>query len=388
MSDPVEVLGNALAARGNDRRARAAVYLNRRARPGGRSGAWLSEVGFYADRPFAYAAADASNLLPAEDEPRQVTRIEIHLYGAARDYARLTSALAVDRAVRSTRAQGQSGRAPYPEVPDYLGAADLLDDTSVPEKTEALLGRMRTAGSGVAYHAVVTRAGAVYIPAPLDRACVTGDAPDVNAEVVVAVAIEGACYMPRDGTTPVDAPLTEAQMRSLAVVIAKVHAAHTGVSLAWGSGLRASAGIEGVASGVTQTWLERTESARADILARVTREGAYDVASEVFLRNTPPPSRRAEAQAALGTTDTLGRAALLLGAYADVAADDRAAAMQEPVRTRFFVERARAAHREAADAGAEAAHVAQAPTLAAPPPPATATAPFVYDYLTGRWGDQ
>ena len=383
MSPPSEVLQNALTARGTSRRARAPVYLNRRGHAAGRHGAWLSEIGFLASAPFAYAEADDTNLLPAPGEPRLISRVEIHLYGAARDYQRLTSQLAVDRVERSTRSPGQAGVAPYPDVQGYLGAGDLGDDTTVPEKTARLLGAMRAVNSGTAYHTVITRAGAVYVTAPLDRPVLVGDAPDSS----VAVAVEGACYRPREGATAVDAPLTEAQLVALAVLVAKVRAAHPGVALAWGEGLRFSGGAEGPVSG-TEPWLTRSADARAAFIARVEREGAYDVATEVFLRNPPPPSRRAEAQVAIGHVDTAGESSLLLGAYAEIAAEDRAASMQENPRTRYFVSRARAAHREA-DASAEAAaHAAAAPALAAPPAPATNSGPFVYDYLTGRWGNQ
>lgn len=359
------------------------MYLNRRGHTAGRPGAWLSEIGFLASAPFAYAEADDTNLLPAPGEPRSITRVEIQLYGAARDYQRLTSTLAVDQVERSTRAPGQAGVAPYPGVPGYLGAGDLGSDTSVAEKTAWLLGAMRTVNSGTAYHAVITRAGAVYVTAPLDRPVLVGDAPDTS----VAVAVEGACYRPRDGASAVDAPLTEAQLTSLAVLVAKVHAAHPGITLAWGEGLRFSGGTEGPVSG-TEPWFTRSADARTAFLARVEREGAYDVATEVFLRNPPPPSRRAEAQVAIGHVDTAGESSLLLGAYAEIAAEDRAASMQENPRTRYFVARARAAHREA-DASAEAAaRAASAPALATPPAPATNTGPFVYDYATGRWGDQ
>lgn len=396
MTTPEDVLRQALTSSARARRAAVPVYLNRRTQPVGRPAAWLSEIGFYAALPFDYAEVDPSNTLPsadasppASDAPRFVRRIELHLYGAARDCRRLASGLAVDQVVRGARADGQAGRALYPGETEYLGAADLRDDTSVPAKTTELLGAMRAAGSGTAYHAVVTRAGAVYMTAPLDRPVPPGAAPDATADETVAVALEGAGRMRNriDRDTPEDAPLTAPQLASLAVLVAKLRAAFPDVPLDWTSGLRASPGPEGgVPSG--DVWLARDPAARALLLDLVRREPAYDAATQVFRRTPPPASRRGEAQAALGTVDTVGRSSLLLGAYADVAAQSRAGAMREPERTRFFVERARAAHAEGDDALAMAARASRGTQLTTPPPPARNTSPFVYDYESGRWGDE
>lgn len=383
MSPPAEVLQNALTSRGRDRRSRASVYLNRRGRHGVRAGAWLSEVGFYSQFPFAYSAADESNLLPREDDPIAVDRVELHLYGAARDYLRLGSQSAEDRVVRTSRRTGQTGVAPYPDLPGYVGAADLQDDTSLPEKTSQLLGLQRTGGSGTAYHVVVTRAGAVYVTAPFDQPSALAQAPQTS----LVVALEGACYRPAEGGDILDAPLTEPQLASLSVLVAKIKAAHPALALTWGEGLRYLAGPQGAASS-RDLWLVRSTEAQVGFLERVSREGVYDVSREVYLRNPPPTSRRAEAQVAMGQTSTAGESSLLLGSYADIAAEDRSNSMQEPVRTRYFVARARAAHTEADSAGEAAAHVAGAPALTAPPAPATNSSPFVYNYITGRWGNE
>jgi uncharacterized protein YggE len=99
-----EVLRTALTDQARTRERRAAVYLNVRPRSRARSGRWLSEVGFLADLPFAYAVLDPANALPDDgNEGRSVDRILLVPYGLQRDLLRLEGASPADRAVRATR---------------------------------------------------------------------------------------------------------------------------------------------------------------------------------------------------------------------------------------------------------------------------------------------
>lgn len=377
MTTPAEVLGDAHTAAARIQRSRTLRYLNRDVAPGAR-GAWLSEVGFYVDLPFSYGVADTSNYHAPDGEGRNVEAISIELYGLARDAARFASTEAADNFVRSARAPFTRGLAPFPGLAGHYGIADLGDSGDLDEKTSGLLASMRTAGSGVTYHAIVTRRGAVYVCAPCD-----GSIPSAAAGASsVAVAVEAALVRPISGGALVDAPPSGAQLRSLVALIAKLRVAYPGVALQYAVRPNETASLAG-----QSPWYDRPENS-AVLPALLAAEPGLDLATQVFRESPPPASRRAEAQVVLGTVDTLGAASLVLGAYTDLAAQDRASALQESPRTHLFVARARAAVATAEAHGATAAQVnrvsATAPVIA----PATGSAPWVYDYATGRWGDE
>lgn len=372
MTRPSEVLRNAHTQIASTRREGAVRYLNRAAPAGQASGGWLSDVGFYVARPFAYALADTSNLMPAPEDPREVTEIEFVLYGVKRDAERLVSSAPL----RTTRASGATGIAPFPTDAGYVGAADLGDDTIVAEKTTSLLARIRSAGSGDAYHVVVARNGAVYV-----AASVAQEVASEGAVGKVRVAVEGAAYRLRTATEILDVPPTQAQLESLAVVVAKLRAIYPGIPLSYQ--IRAE---EPVAA-ITTLWWDRVEQARSDFEALVTNEGVYDASAEVFRAAPPAQSQRAEAQIVLGHTETLGESSLVMAAYADIAAADRSEQMQQPGRVRHFVQRARTSLQDADHSGEAAGHVAAADSFTPVIAPATNTGPFVYNYRTGRWGD-
>ncbi len=376
MTRPSEVLRAAHTQQASSRREGATRYLNRAVQAGQATGGWLSEIGFYASRPFAYAQADTSNLMPAPDDPREVTGVELVIYGLKRDADRLSATSGADALIRATRASGATGRAPFPGAADYLGAADLADDSSLPAKTSSLLARIRTSGSGEAYHAVVTRAGAVYITASV--------AQEVAAEGGVGkvrVAVEGAAYKLRSGGDLLDAPPTQAQQETLAVLVAKLRAIYPGLPLSY------LIRVEEPVPALGALWWTRTSQAALDFEALVTNEGVYDASSEVFRSRPPATSHRAESQIALGHVDTLGESSLILAAYSDIAAADRSEQMQEPGRVRHFVQRARTSLQDADHSGEAAGHVAAADSFAPVIAPATNSGPFVYNYRTGRWGD-
>lgn len=372
MTRPSEVLRNAHTQLASVRREGAVRYLNRAVPEGQAPGGWLSDVGFYVARPFAYARADTSNLMPVPEDPREVTEIEFILYGVRRDAERLSASTPL----RTSRATGATGIAPFPTDAEYVGAADLSDDTTVAEKTTALLARIRSVGSGDAYHAVVMRNGAVYV-----TASVAQEVASDGGVGKVRVAVEGAAYRLRTATETLDAPPPRAQLESLAVVVAKLRAVYPGVPV------RCLIRSEESVAAITTLWWDRVEQARADFEALVTNEGVYDAAAEVFRAAPPAQSQRAEAQIVLGHTETLGESSLVMAAYADIAAADRSEQMQQPGRVRHFVQRARTSLQDADHSGEAAGHVAAADSFTPVIAPATNTGPFVYNYRTGRWGD-
>ena len=109
MTRPSEVLRAAHTQQASSRREGATRYLNRAVQAGQATGGWLSEIGFYASRPFAYAQADTSNLMPAPDDPREVTGVELVIYGLKRDADRLSATSGADALIRATRASGATG---------------------------------------------------------------------------------------------------------------------------------------------------------------------------------------------------------------------------------------------------------------------------------------
>lgn len=378
-----QVLRTALTDQARTRSRRAAVYLNARPRASSRTGRWLSEVGFLSELPFSYAALDPSNAFPDEGgEGRVVDRVILVPYGLQRDALRIEGTQ-----VRTTRAAGASGLAPWPDDDAYLGAADLADDTSVTEKTAALLAGLRSASSGVGYHAVLTRSGAVYVAAPLDERV----APVPGAETAVCIALECAARRPRaPGGRAEVAPVSEAQAASLAVLLAKLGSAYLNLDLSVGGGVAyAVRPEEPAAAALPPPPSFVAGSERAAALGRaVAAEGLYDISTEVFRSAPPATTGRAEAQTVIGTEDTLGATTLLLGAYADVAAADRSDGMQEVSRRRVFVERARVAHREGEDGAEAAGDAANAERLAPVVPSVENPGPHAYNYLTGLWGDE
>lgn len=338
-------------------------------------------MGFLSELPFSYAALDPSNAFPDEGgEGRAVDRVLLIPYGLNRDVLRLESTQ-----VRTSRTAGASGLAPWPDDDAYLGAADLADDTSVTEKTASLLAALRSASSGVGYHAVLTRSGAVYVAAPLDERV----APVPGAETAVCVALECAARRPRaPGSRPEVAPLTEPQAASLAVLLAKLGSAYLSLDLTVGAGVAYAVRPDEPAAVALPSPLAPGSAPAAALERAVTAEGLYDIATEVFRTSPPVATGRAEAQTAIGTEDTLGATTLLLGAYADVAAADRSDGMQEVSRRRVFVERARVAHREGEEGAEAAGGAANAERLAPVVPSVENPGPHAYNYLTGLWGDE
>lgn len=385
MTRPSEVLQSALTARADARRARASTYLNATAASGDEDGRWVSETGFPVAAPFAYARGAASNYFPPEgDDRRVIDRVIFVPYGLTRDAERLNGTSAADRLFRTTRAPDATGVAYYPGSTTEVAPAYLNDDTTAEVKTSSILSRLRRDGAGPGYHAVITRSGAVYVCAPLDwRSAAVSD-----AETAVCVAVESVAVRDREGTAVRDADHTGPQLLAMAVYVAKLRTSNPGIPLTVGDGggVRYVVRNAETASAVTVDALSG-ENGDA-FVARVQAETPYDLSSDVLIATPPPEGSRAEAQAVLGTTNTLGADALLLGAYASVAAEERSTFTRAPDRVRTFVLRAGTSHEEGA-ADAEGAHAAAASEqLQTPTPRVTDVSPHIYDYATGRWGDE
>lgn len=397
MTTPDEVLRAALVTYSNRRRTASREYLNQR--EGGREtrARWLSDVGFLLEAPFSYERCHLSHLRAVNPgERRDVTRIVLVPYGLRRDYLRLTSTAPEELRVHLGRQPGRTGRAAYPgsslAVPLH-GAADLEDDTSCLAKTQHVLAMLRDPGQGPGYHAVIGRNGAVYINAPLDF--IVSPVPDTDA--AVCVAMESAAVRVVSSGEVLEAPWTAPQLVSLSVMLNKLGTAYMGqVPDAVGNpGIQyvvserdsvPSAVLRNLVEGATGPAPLDYESVRpAAVLQRLGEELSLDPATELFRRTPPTESSRGRVRNEISRRNTAGANSLILGAYADIAAQDRASDLAARDRRAVFVRRAQTSHREAEEAAAEAARLN--PTRLEPViPEAQNVGPHAYDYATGTWG--
>lgn len=354
------------------------MYLNAAVPGGAGVGRWLSEVGFLASAPVSYAEMNAANYAPTDDEAgREINALYFVPYGLARD----ATLLAGDRPrqFRTRRAPNARGTAPFPGAPGFVGAADLADDGTSAMKTLGVLAALRQADGGPGYHAVVARSGAVSVAGPADVIV----SPVEDSENAFAVAVEVAVQRAEDGTLT-ESPWTPAQLDTLAVIAAKLRAAYPSLLLDTDSGVRL---VERDArpDGLT-AWF--TGDNLAAFIQRVADLGEFDAATEVFRRSPPPQGRRAEAQVAIGTADTAGEASMVLAAYVDLAAAERSHGVSELSRENVFVERARVAHTSGDEGAAAGAHAEAATQMAPVFPEVRRFEPHVYNFATGRWGDE
>lgn len=339
-------------------------------------------MGFLDSVQVSYAEMNAANFMPTgEEEGREINALYFVPYGLARDAALLAGDR--PRHYRTTRAPGAVGTAIYPGALDYdapyIGAADLADDGSSPRKTLGVLAALRQADGGPGYHAVVTRSGNVSIAGPADVLV----SPVEDSENAYVVAVEVVVRRSSDGTLT-EVPWSQAQLDTLAVIAAKLRAAYPSLLLDTDSGIRLVEREERPDGLVA--WFAGDDLAA--FIQRVADLGEYDAATEVFRRSPPPQGRRAEAQVAIGTADTAGEASMVLAAYVDLAAAERSHGVSELSRENVFVERARVAHTSGDEGAAAGAHAEAATQMAPIFPEVRRFEPHVYNFATGRWGDE
>lgn len=371
------VVSQAVNAEAQERRTRARVYLNAAAPDTRSQGRWLSEVGFLDTSPVSYAEMSPSNFVPADDpEGREINQIYLVPYGLERDAALLSGARPTR--YRSSRRQGTNGTAPFPGAQGLTGASDLDEAGASQAKTLAVLAALRQADGGPGYHAVVTRAGAVYLCGPADVSV----SPVEDADNAFCVAVESAVTRGPEGQLA-EATWTGAQLDALAVLVAKLRAAYPSLLLDEETGVRLvdrETRPDGLAA-----WF--AGDAPATFTQRVADLGEFDAATEVFRRSPPPSARRAEAQVAVGTADTAGESSRVLAAYVGLAAAERSHGVSELSRANVFVQRARVAHVSGDEGAEEAAHAGAADQLVPTFPEVVGYEPHVYNFATGRWGD-
>lgn len=411
MTTPAEVLSGALTRLANDRRRRITQYANLAPRPGASAvpQRLLSDVGFLEAIQFSYINADPAHVTPPDDDdPRDVRQIVLCAYGLQLDAARFAARGAV---VRTARGAGVGGLAPFPELPDVLVSAELTAETYSAQKNDVVRRNMTQRRSGPAYHFLIDRSGGIAVGPALDYR--TSVVP-ARSEHGVFVGLEGALGITRADftagrtTSYFELPYTSLQLLTLSILLAKLFTAYPAVPRA----------VSAPTDGTTPALLYTASTLAGELTHRnfsngawrnaehngfdyggtddatlgeaITREGAFDLATEIFRPVQAPRAVAARdvARTAIGTVDTAGAQSLFLGAYTSIAAPERANDMETQTRRQIFVERLRVTHTEADDAGSQAAETAEGGASLTPVQPTVINAdPHTYNYTTGLWGD-
>lgn len=413
MATPAETVASVLTNISHDRRRTVAQYANVEARPGASQvpARLLGDIGFLERTAFIYGQANAANfVMGLDDEARAVTQIGLLAYGHEEDYRRLTSSALEDRILRTK--SGATGALLYPDksgelslvIPAYC---DIDREAVSVDKTNLLVQR---AGSvqGPAPHVAISRSGdvIVFLSADAVPAIEGGVTNGFYVAMETCLAIPRVDHNARQFSRVFELPFTEAQLLSLAVLLAKLYTAFPSIPRLFTRD--AGPTVEGLwyrlvpdlgitpanfASVLPQDPAEYfgdvypTESS---LDAFVREQGSFDLGREVWRPSSlgRPTTGRQTARTAIASADTMGERSTLLGAYAAIAADERAEEMQGTLRSQIFIQRRRAAHQDS-DAAAEQATttVQAADALTTTTTPAINTSSATYDFTTGRWGD-
>lgn len=415
MTEPAAVVAQVLSNLGNDRRRATNAYLNITARagstvPGRRV---LSDVGFFEAVQVTYVNPARAHVSYGDaDVRRDPTQIVLVGYGLQEDSRRLRSSNPQDRLLRHNASTLRSGVELHPDYPTLVMNGDLRADTSSVAKTQNVV-RAMTSNQGPAPHFIVNRRGDLIIGPSIDG--VTTVVPALK-DSAVFIAVESMLVMTLEDHQArrfdrlIEAPLTPAQASTLLTLINKLLVALSAtvpstfhdVIEAGRAGfgyLRANT-LEDVPARLFQQTppalpvegltLNYGASTPATVFTLAAQQGTYDLTTQVWRPPGTPPTRagRQEARTAIGQVDTAGAESAYMGAYATIAAEERADAMQAQLRSQIFVQRHRVAHNDASNAGAEAARVAEVGSGALLPTEVPVNAGIhAYDFTTGLWGD-
>ena len=416
MTEPAEVIGQALTGLANGRRRTANNYVNATARPGSDPvlRRLMSDDGFLEERQFSYFIPNRRNFSYSDtDEPRELKQILIVPYGVAEDVARLKSSRPIDRIVNTVETVGSAGVVPYPGNSLFLMPATLDAETRSVPKAARLL-RAATSRTGPTPHFVINRNGDISVGPSVDAE--TTFLPDF-ADNGVFIAIESAVIIYREDHAArrydrlVELPFNGTQIFTLSVLVAKLlTATGTAIPRTFNSDLTAAdAGFaylrpadsapSGLISGnlgtsaPTLPWeATNLEYPTADqFLGRVDQQGYFTLSTDVW-RSTEAPrpiAGREAVRAVIGTIDTAGAESIAQGAYALLASGERSNEMQTVARQRMFVMRRRVAHRDADNADEHAAGASAAINTTQQVENAVRNAePHTYNFDTGLWLDR
>lgn len=367
-----------------DRSRTIAYYGNARPRPGRspRAAHIISDTGFLVDAVYSLLAPNPSHVTRGTGD-RACTSITLHSYGGAAD---------IDAILRTRRTVAG------PEAGAVM-SAECNDATYAPAKTQRLIEQI-TGDTGPAYHFVVTRRGDVLVCALLDDTVVASPAADrattIDIAVETAFAAPAVSWEAGNVSQIDEMPYTDAQLDTLAVLIAKLLVAYPSITL------ETMRHIQPALPSPARHWnfsanawnadgaspFDHTRSDLPGFANVVMGQRDFDLATEVFEvpASSGPVAGRAEAISAVDSVDTLSARSVVLGAYAEIAGLERSHAMQATTRRQFFVQRIGQAHQQVHTAAATAQQVATT-GVAAPDQSVGNTDPYRYDYATGIWLD-
>jgi len=399
---PFETASAALTRLANARRTRVTEYANLAVRPGDSVAPrrLISDVGFLADSAFGYVNAHNAHITaPEDDAPRPISHIALVPYGVKTDRDRLRSRRTSDRLVSTRRGDRTApGVCTLPSNPTYVTPAYIDADTYTVGKTDRAVRNMATRLPGPALHALIDRQGGVVIGPAIDFR--TMAVPELEATAVF-IGLEGALAMPigefraRSGQDIFELPYTGVQLIALATLVNKLLTALPGVPRVFS---RSNPGINvfGPSNFSSGRWRDSSISPfqydatdDAPFLALVNAQGSYDLATEIFRPLDAPRAvtGRREVQTAIGRVDTAGARSLIMGAYVDIAAPERSLDMIAQTREQIFAHRRMVSHQDADEAGSSSGHATAGEVLNRVQPETQNVGPHVYNYATGRWGD-
>jgi hypothetical protein len=332
------------------------------------------QVGYLNVNPvhFAYTA----------EGQREISQIVFVGYGHVDDYRRIRS--------------GQ----PQDVV---LGEQYIISSRTSAQKTAPII-QAAVGIRGPAPHFIVDRNGNVWIGPGIDAE--TSYVPEYR-ETAVFIAVETALAASRTTSQIFELPFTAVQIDSLSVICSKLLTAFGGEFprrfldtlpvTAKGFTYICQPKIEGVSivnfqntRPSTPDIFDYTRSQSEGFFDLVARQGPFDLATQVwrpFAAPTPVASRAAIATV-ISTTDTTLANSVYLGAYATIAAEERANEMQTAPRAQLFVQRPRVTAAAANEADSAASHAASVDSASLLPIEIPANmGPHVYDFNTGFWGD-
>jgi len=373
----------------------------------------MSDVGFLQAIQITYVNVAPTNVTYNDTEERRaIKQIVLVAYGLADDYRRLTSTNPNDRLVRHTASNLRGGVEAYAANNALIQSGDLGADSAAAPKTQKVV-RAMTTNQGPSPHFVVTRKGDLIVGPSIDGT--TSVVPDFQGSAVF-IAVEGALLMPREDHAVrrfdriFEAPYTLIQATTLATLVNKLLVA-CGATLPRVFNETLTPSDSGfthrradVLPDVLQTnfrttdWelpipgvtLDYAKSTPSSFFNLVSAQGPYDLATQIWMPANAPPVRagREEARTAIGQVDTAAAESAYMGAYATIAAEERADEMQRQVRSQIFVQRHRVAHNDADSASSDAASVSEVGSSALLPTEVPANlGPHTYDFTTGLWGD-
>jgi hypothetical protein len=415
-----QLLTNFLGGVSQQQQSTLAFYGNLLAVPGGLDyRRLLNDVGFPTTVAISYVAPAQQNVQPGSEPRPGITTVNLWPYGGELDVVHLSSTDPVDRQVLDAPQPDGSGCLTYSDDNRFAMPGYCDPDTgNAPRKNIKFAQDLTTPAVGKSWHFYIDRTGDLIVADAIDDvACLQGATAtsiEIAFETLVLVLKTDLQTGHTDAAHLVEAPLTSAQLTTLAVVCAKIETVYSTIVETVGTPgfmRQPSAGwknwnfTNGIWKNVAA--LDYTESDYPGFFDYVDSLPNFSITTDIFqtAAQVQQPDGRPIARAALSHTDTLGISSALLGAYAPISASARAQEMQGRARIGYFMRAAQSASQRAnstsqmgrsvSDSNAgDTATEQPAPTTVGTPGAAATTPPapqngiiFVYSFTSGLWAD-